>query len=93
MGRLDGKIAIVTGAARGMGAAIAKRFTDEGAFVALTDILPEVDATAAALGPRAVAFRHDVADDAAKIRPCGLRGVGDTVSFENLVVGDPHPAA
>lgn len=64
MARLAGKIAIVTGAARGMGAAIARRFVEEGAFVALTDILPEVDATAAALGERAMAVRQDVADEA-----------------------------
>ena len=39
-GRLAGKVAIVTGAARGMGAAIAQRFIEEGAIVALTDVLP-----------------------------------------------------
>ena len=50
-GRLAGKVAIVTGAARGMGAVIARRFVEEGAFVALTDVLPEVMDTAAALGP------------------------------------------
>jgi len=63
-GRLAGKVAIVTGAARGMGAAIAQRFIEEGAIVALTDVLPEVQATAASLGPRATAYLHDVSDEA-----------------------------
>ena len=53
MPRLAGKIAIVTGAARGMGAAIARRFVEEGARVVLTDVLPEVETTAAALGAAA----------------------------------------
>jgi 3alpha(or 20beta)-hydroxysteroid dehydrogenase len=41
MGRLQGKVAIVTGAARGMGAAHARRFAAEGAKVLLTDLLDE----------------------------------------------------
>ena len=38
MKRLEGKTALVTGAARGIGAAIAAAFVDNGAFVYLTDI-------------------------------------------------------
>lgn len=38
MGRLDGKVAIVTGAARGIGAAIALRYASEGAHLALCDM-------------------------------------------------------
>ena len=38
MTRLKDKVAIVTGAARGIGLAIAKRFVDEGAKVVLADI-------------------------------------------------------
>ena len=40
MGRLDGKVAIVTGAASGIGAATARRFADEGATVVPMDITP-----------------------------------------------------
>lgn len=48
--RLDGKIAIITGAARGMGAAIARRFVEEGAKVVLGDVrTDELAATAAAI--------------------------------------------
>ncbi|MDZ4828485.1 MAG: SDR family oxidoreductase [Actinomycetota bacterium] len=41
MGRLDGKTALVTGAARGSGAVIAERFTEEGAHVVVADIREE----------------------------------------------------
>jgi 3alpha(or 20beta)-hydroxysteroid dehydrogenase len=63
MARLAGKVAIVTGAARGIGAAIAGRFVEEGATVALTDILPEVETTARSIGGAASAYLHDVADE------------------------------
>lgn len=64
MTKLAGKIAIVTGAARGMGAAIARRFVEEGATVALTDVQPDVEATARSIGPAASAYLHDVTDEA-----------------------------
>ena len=66
MGRLDGKVAIVSGAARGLGAAEAAVFVKEGARVILGDILDDAGkATADALGPSATYVHLDVtsADD------------------------------
>jgi len=61
--RLQDKVAVVTGAARGIGLAIAQRFVKEGARVALADRLAaEVEAQAAGLGPAAVAVPTDVGD-------------------------------
>jgi NAD(P)-dependent dehydrogenase (short-subunit alcohol dehydrogenase family) len=39
--KLDGKVAVVTGGARGIGAAICRRYAEEGARVALADILAD----------------------------------------------------
>jgi NAD(P)-dependent dehydrogenase (short-subunit alcohol dehydrogenase family) len=65
MQRLAGKIAIVTGGGRGIGAAIARRYAAEGAAVAVADIDVAAAQEVAAGLPRAVALACDVADPAA----------------------------
>src|SRR5687768_13908269 len=68
---LNGKVAIVTGGASGIGAAACRRFVEEGTRVAIGDIDGErADALARELGPDAMAVRFDA---------------GDVVSVENLV--------
>ncbi len=63
MGTLDARVAIVTGGARGQGAAEARLFADEGATVFVTDVLTDEGAkTAAEIGGTFVA--HDVTDPA-----------------------------
>ena len=58
---LDGKVAVVTGGARGIGQAICARYVAEGAKVAVADInLPEARATAEALGEAALGVHLDV---------------------------------
>ena len=65
MGRLDDKVAIVSGSARGMGAATARLFAAEGARVLVTDVLTEEGArTAEEIGERARFQPLDVTDAA-----------------------------
>lgn len=64
MNRLDGKTALVTGAARGIGAAIATAFAENGAFVYLTDIDDaQGQAVAAGLGDQARYLHLDVREE------------------------------
>ena len=63
--RLDGKTALITGAARGIGLAFARGFIAEGAQVALADINADAVAAAAkSLGPMAHAVQMDVTGQA-----------------------------
>ena len=63
MNRLEGKIAIVTGAARGLGRGIAERLAAEGAVVVVTDVNGEgAQQTATELGGSAVGVGCDVSD-------------------------------
>jgi len=65
MDRLKGKIALVSGAARGIGAAIARAFVSEGAWVAVTDINDERGRElVATLGSSSRYYRLDVRQDA-----------------------------
>jgi 3alpha(or 20beta)-hydroxysteroid dehydrogenase len=64
MGRLDGKVAIITGAARGQGEAEARLFVAEGARVVVADVLAdEGAAVASSLGPAAVFAPLDVTSE------------------------------
>ncbi len=67
MGKLDGKIAVVTGGASGIGAAISELFAREGARVAVLDInLDGATAFAAKIAApgKAIAVKADVSDEA-----------------------------
>jgi len=80
MGMLEGKTAIVTGGARGIGLAIAKRYVAEGARVVIADIDESTGkAAAAALGAAARFVRTDVgaAGDARNVIAEALGFAGD----------------
>jgi NAD(P)-dependent dehydrogenase (short-subunit alcohol dehydrogenase family) len=99
MQRLTGRAALVTGAARGIGLAVARRLVEEGAQVVLTDIRDDDGARAAsALGDGAV-YRHldvrEAADWAQVVAECVQRhGRLDVLVNNAGITGfESHPGA
>lgn len=92
-GRLGGKTALISGAASGLGLAMAKRFVAEGAQVLLTDINGEGAAReAAALGAAAASIPHDVTSEAewrAAVNEAGRRFGGLHIVVNNAGIGTP----
>src|SRR5271167_1186223 len=91
MTRLNGKTAVITGGATGIGRAAAKRFIEEGAFVFIFGRRQkELDAAVADLGPNARAVKGSVSDEADLDRLYAAvkaeRGTLDVV-FANAGVG------
>ncbi|OZI61168.1 SDR family NAD(P)-dependent oxidoreductase [Bordetella genomosp. 11] len=95
MNRLNGKTAVVTGGATGIGLAAAKRFVDEGAFVFIFGRRQEaLDAAVNVLGRNARAVKGSVSEPADLDRLYaavqGERGTLDIV-FANAGAGSPLP--
>ncbi|MFN7008803.1 MAG: L-iditol 2-dehydrogenase [Allorhizobium sp.] len=86
-GRLEGKSAIITGAARGIGRAFAEAYVREGARVAIADIdLERARATATEIGPAAFAVRLDVTDQASI--DAAVRTVEETTGGIDILINN-----
>jgi 3alpha(or 20beta)-hydroxysteroid dehydrogenase len=85
--RLEGKVALITGAARGMGAADARRFVEEGAAVLVTDVLDgDGQRVAEELGANA-RYRHlDVSSE--KEWAATVAGAVETFGRLNVLVNN-----
>ncbi|TIP85592.1 MAG: L-iditol 2-dehydrogenase [Mesorhizobium sp.] len=93
--RLEGKSALITGSARGIGRAFAEAYVREGATVAIGDInLEAAEKTAAEIGGNAYAVRLDVTDLAsieAAVKAVETRAGGLDILINNAALFDLAP--
>lgn len=96
MGKLDGRVAIITGAAGGQGEAEARLFVAEGGRVAVTDVQDKGEEVAADLGAAAFFLHHDVSDEESwgKLVATTLEKFGaiDILVYDAAIF-DPKPLA
>ncbi|MDG2114387.1 MAG: SDR family oxidoreductase [Actinomycetota bacterium] len=87
MERLQGKIALITGGASGLGAQIGRRFTEEGATVVVNDLrAADAEAMAAELGGDSMGVGFDVADSAAV--QAGFKAVAERFGRLDVLVNN-----
>ncbi|WP_313193610.1 L-iditol 2-dehydrogenase [Shinella zoogloeoides] len=95
MNRLEGKSALITGSARGIGRAFAEAYVREGARVAIADInIERAEATAKEIGPAAYAIQMDVTRQAsidAAIGTCVKEAGGLDILVNNAALFDLAP--
>jgi len=95
MKRLNGKSAVITGAARGIGHAFAKAYVKEGATVAIADINFEgAEKAASAIGAGAYAIRLDVTDQSsidAAVKAVEAQSGGIDILVNNAALFDLAP--
>lgn len=93
--RLEGKSALITGSARGIGRAFAEAYVSEGATVAIGDInLEAAEKTAAEIGAKAYAVKLDVTDLAsieAAVKAVETRAGGLDILINNAALFDLAP--
>ncbi len=90
MNRLDGKVALITGGARGLGGATAKLMAAAGARVLITDLLDEAGAGIVAeiekAGGKAAFLHHDVVDEAGWVK--AVKFATDTFGGLDILVNN-----
>jgi NAD(P)-dependent dehydrogenase (short-subunit alcohol dehydrogenase family) len=94
-GKLEGKVALVTGGSSGIGLATAKQFAEDGAYVYITGRRqPELDAAAASIGSSVTAIQGDVAKPGDLDRiyaQIGQEKGGVDIVFANAGTGEQVP--
>jgi NAD(P)-dependent dehydrogenase (short-subunit alcohol dehydrogenase family) len=74
MGKLQGKVAVITGGTRGIGLATAKLFVSEGAFIFITDRRQkELEEAVTSIGSNVTGVQGDVTNLTQRLHSTGVR--------------------